>query len=344
MESKEAQPTKPTLKDVAQLAGVSPMTVSNTLRNKRVKDETRSKVLSAAQQLNYVSKAPGKASHQRGRKGILTVLIGDIDHPFYSKFARLITDEIERNGFEALIRQTNFSAAREEDALVMPKGLPCNGLIIASPTLTSQEIHRIASDTPTVLLGGNLEDNVYDTVHLPDEDGSYAAIRYLHDAGCERIAIIGSLYQEPTRLLTPDDTGVLRYRGCYRAYRELGIPLDEHTVFPCEWGAEPARNAARNMIDTGGFDGAFCMTDIMAMGTLQVLQECGIAVPDNFKVIGFDGITIGQYLSPALTTIEPDLEEAAHMLVSALIARIDGSRSAPRKTIVGYRLAVRRSA
>lgn len=333
---------KPTLKDVAEAAGVSIMTVSNALHNKPgVKAETRKKVLETARRLNYVSNSSAKMLRS-GRSGIIDVIIGSFDNPFYGQLASLISNEIESRGYEALFRQTNYTEQSEEGAL----SLFCDGVIVITPQLSSERIKQIAMHKPVVLHETSVDDNVFDTVNLSNEDGAADAIRYLYAKGCRDIALVGCHQLEPEdMLLNLNQPEQLRYRGCYRTFNELGMTLDKSNVFSCKWSAEAGKNAAERMIASGRhFDAAFCFTDTVAFGFMQTLYRHGIRLPDDFRVIGFDGISSSAESSPSLTTIRPDYQEAARALVSNLMARIKGSNAAAHKTIVGYSLIERDSA
>ncbi|KFI52676.1 LacI family DNA-binding transcriptional regulator [Bifidobacterium biavatii] len=341
-----SQQSKPTLKDVAEAAGVSIMTVSNALHNKPgVKAETRKKVLAVARRMNYSSN-PSAKMLRSGRSDIIEVIVGSFDNPFYSRLASALSDEIERNGREALLRETHYDRRGEENALSEPFSLFCDGVIIVTPLLSSDKIKQIALHKPVVLHEMPSDDNVFDTVNLANEDGAADAIRHLYAKGCRNIAVIGSSHLGPEdMLLNLNNPGTLRYRGCFRAFNELGLTMSQDTAFDCGWDAHSGREAAERMLTSGiAFDGAFCLTDSVALGVLQTLRRHGIRVPDDFKVIGFDGISMGADVSPTLTTIEPDYREAARALVADLLARIDGSTAAPRKTIVGYTVTERESA
>lgn len=337
----------PTLREVAKLAGVSTMTASNALHGKQnVRDATRRKVIEAAEKLNYYANASARML-KSGRSKVIEVLLGGFDSPYYSKLADAFSYEIERNGYQASFSQTNYSAQLERLAIQEFTSFFCDGLIIATPLLSASEIRRIGSDKPLVLHEDSHNQQEVDSINLPNEDGALAAVRHLIALGCSHIAIAGSSMLGTNDLLSPDSPPKLRYRGCYRALSEAGIAVDPALMIPCDWYPSKAERAMDEYLDSHDagttIDAIFCMTDTVGFGIIKSLHKHGIKVPADIQVMGFDGTSVGEYLSPSLTTISVDMSEVARQAVLSLIQRIDGDDSAPHKMTVGFQLTERES-
>ena len=415
---------KPTLRDVAAEAGVSPMTASNALHGKAgAKESTRAKVLPAAKKLDYRINLTASML-KSGRSNIIHIIVNEFDSPFYSKLTQTLSREITSRGLTPFIEQTQYSPDAAEHALTSNpfSGQLFDGEILHATGLGMYDVTGSVQVKIEVLLplhaeGGEAvpvdvlraceETPTVDAVNFPNEEGERAAMQYLIAQGCRNIAIVGHTFVPRAELAHAQNAFALRLRGACAALLDAGLPYDETMVFEggrsdegitaghaiaerimaarrtgCGAGAgagdrETGTAGTADFNDASGkitgrsiettdkipaiaFDGVCCANDFAAFGVIRGLADYGIHVPQDVKVIGFDGVTSGTYATPSLSTIQVDLDQLAKFAVDMIVERIergevnDNSSNAgnsndagtvlpPSRATIGYQLVERES-
>lgn len=333
-----------TLKDVAKEAGVSPATVSYVLRNGQyVSPATHDKVMAAARKIGYTTNMQAR-SLRNGRTGIIEIGVHELDMPyFYSRFATVVAAEIERRGFQALVMQTGVDGQNVMQTVGKIKRQMCDGMILHAAQIASTELQKVAPPRPVVLFDDFSSSQLYDTVVAPNEQEGVAAARHLVDVGCRRIGLVGF---SPDALASGvEGTELQRLRGVTSVLSEHGMEVTDASYVPCSWVVDAGRDAAREVIARGmPYDGIICVNDGVALGLIRGFADIGVRVPDAAKVIGFDGISVGEYTVPSISTAGLDFEDLARKAVSMLVERIEGAYDGPPRRIeAGFRLAARES-
>ena len=383
---------KPTLRDVAAEAGVSPMTASNALRGKAgVKESTRAKVLTAARKLDYRINLTASML-KSGRSNIIHIIVNEFDSPFYSKLTQTLSREITSRGLTPFIEQTQYSPDAAEHALSSNpfSGQLFDGEILHATGLgTNLPLAKLNGGRPLVLLDACEETPTVDAVNFPNEEGERAAVQHLIDQGCSSIAIVGHRFAPRAELTHAQNAFALRLRGACAALMDAGLPYNETVVFEggcsndgitaghaiaerimaaqaengvSNVGTESASmagaddcNDASGVVAAGSagsadrtpaiaFDGVCCANDFAAFGVIRGLADYGIRVPQDVKVIGFDGVTSGSYATPSLSTIQVDLNQLAKFAIDMIVERIeDGDSMPPSRATIGWQLVKRES-
>ena len=147
--------------------------------------------------------------------------------------------------------------------------------------------------------------------------GGYQLARYLASRGHRHIGMLGgnwSCFQ----------IGHSRYLGCLQACQELDLPFDgDRQCEPCRYSLEDGYAAAKVLLDRcPGLTAIFAVSDVTALGAMRALRDLGKRVPEDISVMGYDGITIGQYSLPRLTTVRQDTQQLAERGVDALLRSI----------------------
>ena len=315
------------MSDVARAAHVSSATVSYALRgDSRISHETTDKVRRAAQKLHYTTNLSAR-SLRSGRNGIIGVAIFELDHPYPAQMSAAMSHEAARHGYGTIVQETSDSKENEIAFLRRVTIQLTEGTIFSPGHITDREIQHLTGDKPLVLLDDISAHPTFDSVATPGFEGSRTAIGHLLDVGCRRILIIGAPYQK--QMLSPAaiplTVSQTRFRGCVEAFRQHGMQTDPHQFVATDhWDSQNARAAAHHLVDAGvQFDGAYCLTDTLAIGFIRGLADRGVRVPGDVKVIGFDGINEGEDYIPSLTTIKTDMGDLAHKAVSLLISKIN---------------------
>lgn len=339
-----------TLRDVAREAGVSAMSASYALRNQPgVSDATRKKVMEAARKLNYQVNIQASAL-KTGRNGTIGVLINDFDRPFASRLISHLSDAAANRGVLPIFQQSHSMRNRAMEGITSPQGFGqlCDGLIVASTGLSAEDVRDLAQGKPVVLLSYEGRANVLTAVNPPNEDGSRAAVEHLIERGCSHIGLVGAAYMDDHALLAADSQMEKRVRGAVMALIEHDLSHGPDIFFPCggdEIDGVKAGNAVADQLERGAdIDGLFCLSDTIGVGVLKGLGDRDVRVPQDVKVIGFDGSRISEFSRPSLSTIATDFTQLADNAVGVLLSAIESDKPlTPTKIIAGYTLKARES-
>lgn len=329
-----------TIQDVAKAAGVSPMTVSHVINDHPyVRETTRDKVQQAIDELGYRVNIAAR-NLRTGRTSTIGLAIPEIDRPYYAQLAARIVAAAGRRGLRVAIEQTGATKENELSTLATSRNRLYDGLILATVGLGFADRELLNVDFPVVILGERIFDGPVDHISMPNVSGSAAAVEHLIERGARRILMLQG--NELSELGMPP----LRLDGYRAAHERAGLPVDEALLIPVPaFTMQAAREAVVAAVANGlTFDGVFCITDSMGVGVLRGLASCGLRVPEDVKVIGFDNIDEAEFTVPSLSSIAPDHDEMAETAVSMLVQRIEqAKRPAPREVEAGFRLIERES-
>lgn len=315
-----------TLMDIAREAGVSKMTVSNALRGKsNVSETTRRRIFETAHRLNYRTNLAARALSS-GRNGIIQLIVQDLDSPFYSRLAKELSLACERSGAQMLIRQSLYSEETEKNALRGNHDLFCDGLILATPRISAIEAKKLAQHRPLLLIDDGAKQPVVPTMNTPNRDGAHKAMTHLIERGVRSPLLLGA----PPEYLSGNDCGnnsyYQRFLGAFDALSKAGIGLAPYQCVPTDWTFADARKAVHHVLANGiHFDGIFGMSDSVALGAIRGLADTHISVPQQVKVTGFDGATIGAITTPSLTTVEIDMAAMASTIIERISAKLSAA-------------------
>lgn len=328
------KPVRVTSFDVAEKAGVSQSTVSRALSGSSVITEaTRVRVIEAARELGYFVDERA-ARLRRGHTGTLaTVVICKPGHsakdvnPFsYALLGGICTAASER-GLEVLV-----SLQADEDKLFghyVERG-QAEGLIVIGTTANraAWDFFRKIGETsqPVAYWGSPLGD--LDWVSSDNSAGAQIAAQHLIDAGCKQLVCIGSHSSVQRQFAERTDSFI-------EQARKLGADVRLIEIEPGRERREQGRLAVEALRASGEpYDGIFAVCDAIAFGVLEALQGAGVKVPQDAKVVGFDGLSAGELTNPPLTSIEPDLDLAGRLLVEAVTAGEDQEHPSFRRVPV----------
>lgn len=330
-----------TMADVAKLAGVSTMSVSNVLNNRpHVRDELRRRVMDAVDASGYVVNNAAR-SLRRGSTGVIGLAIPELDRPYFGQLAARVIARSAELGYRVAIEQTGAALEGELAAIALSRTLDCDGLILSAVGLGPDEIRRLDRTIPLVLLGENVFDGVVDHVAMANQEGTRAATQHLIEQGCRRIAWIS---QAGSAAATSNAVW-LRGEGYREALRGAGIEPDP-ALQPhlAALTMAEGRQAVSTLINGGQtFDGVVAVTDTVAFGVLRGLADHGLAVPDDVRVIGFDDVLEAQFTVPSLSSVAPDHDWMITTALDLLVARIAGSPVEGAEVTAPFRLVARES-
>lgn len=308
----------PTSADVARLAGVSKATISLVLNGGaskvRISDETRDRVLAVAKDLGYRPNHAARSLRQRRTRTIAMVL-PSLANPYFSEVVL---------GAQAAARQAGYTVAvivsdRVPDGLAALEGSAFDGVVVAGRANAGAPlIRRLASHgVAVVVLQQDSPDPTIRCVRVDLEAGGHLATHHLIDLGHRRIAHITE--PKPENSTVPE-----RVDGYRRALNEAGIAFDPALVLVTENTMAGGAEAVDRLFDGPARPTAiFAYNDIIAIGALAGLRRRGLAVPDDVAVVGFDGIAMGGFVAPTLTTVDHPRDLLGRVAVTAVIDALE---------------------
>jgi DNA-binding LacI/PurR family transcriptional regulator len=306
--------TRPTLRDVAQKAGVSHQTVSRVINGSDdVLPETRALVEAAIEEMGYRPNAIAR-SMARGQTHTLACISPNLtDYTFASVIEGAEVEARQHKYFMLSSSASDPEAFRElVDELVGHRRV--DGLIVINP-YADQRFEFVPKNFPLVFVGASAHEKDISSVSLDDEKVAYEATRHLISLGHTNIALVTGPMEE--------DCSQDRAEGYRRALTEAGIAFDESLVIEGDWSATSGRDALLSFIEQGRVPTAvFAQNDRMAMGVMSAAREAGIKVPSQLAVIGVDDMPLSSYFDPPLTTMRQDIprigREATRMLLDII--------------------------
>ena len=329
-----------TIKDLSAQTGYSVGTVSRVLNNQpNVSEKAKKAILEAAAASGFQLNANAKQLKQSHSNSILVVVKGTSNEMFSGLVEtiqacvaetayRLMVDYIDENGNEVL---RALQLCRERKPL---------GVLF----LGGNREHFLGGfqriGVPCVLVtndAGELGFENLSSVSSDDVMAGRTAIDHLVRMGHRRIAVIGGDLQA-------SDTSRLRYQGCMEAFRDYGISFDpEQDYESVRFSFEGGCRAAKHLLEKGReFTALFAMSDVMAIGAIRALKDAGLRVPEDVSVMGFDGLAIGAYTVPTLSTIRQNVDAMARRSVEMLLENIQAVQE-PRYETVPFDLELRES-
>jgi LacI family transcriptional regulator len=312
-------PSTPTVRDVAQLAGVSPGTVSKALNGRgQLRAETRLRVQSAAEKLGFQPNLLAKSLIE-GRTYTVGVLTTDSFGRFTLPLMEGIEDSLGAGKVSTLLCDGRGDPLRERHYLQELLNRRVDGLVVTGRRRDPRRTFG-ALPIPVVYALVQSDDPADLSVSYDDAQGAQLATEHLLAVGRQRIAYVSG----PARHLSTR----LRQSGTEEALRAAGRTLQSEDVLLGEWSESWGRSAAGLLTKrpaSDRVDGIFCGSDQIARGVADGLREAGVGVPAEVSIVGFDNWDVMvQGSRPPLTTIDPNLTMLGRTAANRLLAGIDG--------------------
>ena len=299
--------------DIARITGVSIATVSRVLNhNGRYSEETEKKVMDAVREFNYQINQSAK-SLRTNKTHSIGVVVPDITNEFFAKIVRSIETYIVPEGYTVFVCDSNESAKLEEFHIASLFSKDVDGIIFIS---SQSKVNTALEDKsiPVVYIDRRPE-NVGTLITSDNKMGGYLATQELLNSGCKRIVMLrDEQFHSTVRL---------RYLGYVSAIEKNQAELDDRLVIDIPVSFSSAKEAIIRLVSEGiEFDGIFANNDMMALGALQALRDMNIKVPQQVRIVGFDGISLTDICDPPLSTVIQNTDEFGKKSVEELLKLI----------------------
>lgn len=331
------------MKDVANAAGVSLMTVSRVVAGEpRVAASTVAKVEKAVRDLGYERDDIARNLRTKDRTtSTIGLVLDDLANPFFAVMARAVEDEARRQGYQVLVGSTNDEIEREREVVSAFCARHVDGLIIV-PTAGSHAFlnGRMKGGTKVVCVDRPAKGLDVDTVTIDNQDGARRAVAHLLDHGHSRIAFLG----DRTDIWTQRE----RYKGYSQALSSRSVQQEPSLV---RHGLRAKAEAYAAIVELMGLPNpptaVFTSNDLITIGVVEGLGRLARGTPRSaagrVALVGFDDVALADQLNPPLTVVSQDPAAMGTSAASLLFSRIEGNDSPPRSIVLLTRLIVRGS-
>lgn len=327
-----------TIRDVARLAGVSVTTVSRVLNHRPdVSPTTRERVEQVMAECHFVGNASARSLKQADVELIVMILRGR-DNTFLHSLAEAI---LRHAAATSAMIQTVYIDEQDDEfdtALRLSHEKRVTGFIFLGTRIDERARVLAHVDVPMITVTASAEGTCLQraaSVTVDDRRMGHAAVQALLDRGHKKVAVFGGS-REGT------DPIALRYQGAMDAFIQAGVPFDPEHFREVRFSAADGYEAAQALFaacpDTTA---VFCVSDLVAAGVLRALCDLGLRVPEDVSVIGFDGMELGKYLTPRLSTVAQPLEALAQQTVAELTHLLSGGE--PRHITIPSTVEIRES-
>jgi LacI family gluconate utilization system Gnt-I transcriptional repressor len=325
------------MREVAELAGVSRMTVSRALNEpEKVKGELRQRVLDAVRELGYVHNHLARNLSSQ-RSNVVGLVLPSLENSIFAQTVKGISDYLRPRNLQLMLTEAADDPEEEERVIGSFLAQRVGGLILHG-TRHSQATRRMleASDIPVVETG-DLPDSPIDMVaSYSNYEAAKAMTHHLARLGYKSIALAS---------LANNTRANARQRGFRDALAELGLPYAPERSIEVSrglgGGAEAVAFLADRMPET---DALFCAGDVLAIGALLECNKRGWVVPKRLAIASFDDVEIMRYVSPAMTCLRLPRYDIGRRSAEMLFARMQGAEVAAKHINLGFEIMQRASA
>ena len=327
------RPKSITLKDVARLAGLSPITVSRALHNpKLVKPETIERAKEAAAAIGYIPNMLAGSLTTR-RSQLIAAVVPQLSNSMFSETVQGLNDELSAHGYQLLLSVSNYSRQKEEDLLTAILSRQPDGIVLTG--INHQPGVRkklLAMGVPVV--------ETWDLTPSPID----IAIGFSQERIGERVAqyLLGKGYRRFASICARDERANRRRLALEAELQRHGVaPVATHLATP-PTTLNLGREGLRALLAAGHEpDIVVCSSDVLAHGALIEATAQGIAIPDRLGIMGFGDFNFSAYTHPAISSVHIDKHGIGVQAAKSLIAKIEGRALKGNVIDVGFDLIER---
>lgn len=331
-----------TIKEVAKKAGVSISVVSKTFNNySDVREETRQKIFAVAKELNYTPNIVAKnlSSKKQMTFGLISSGVlnnNEKDHNAFDIFKGVYT-ALSDSQYELSIYLIDSQRQKNQSYVQYCRERNIGGAILQG-IRTDDQYYRELIDTniPCVVLDimTESENGLIGSVSIDNVKAAYDIAAHLLDYGHRRITIVAGTKETFVNLE--------RLRGIRQAFEHHGLELREEQILYADFSEEEAYEGAKTYLMEEQPTAFLCLSDLMAFGVMKAIKEAGLTIPGDVSVTGFDGLTVGGYMQPGLTTIHQDFIEIGR-LSALLLQDLKEQRTGNKQIFAEHQLIQRDS-
>lgn len=316
------------IKDVAQAAGVSVATVSRYLNKKGyVSNESRDSIQTAIELLQYKPNLIARSLSTK-QSNIIGLILPDITNPFFPELARAVEDIALTNGYTVVLCNSDQKSLKEKQYIEMLTQKYVAGFILTSSLLKTDYYKSLG----VPIVGLDRATSIpFPTVSTDNKKGAKLATEYLIKCGSRNIVCLRG----------PKDVGVAedRLHGFLEGIQNRNV---KYHIIESPFDFESSMKIIHEYLSKNkNIDGIFASSDASAIGSIKAAHSLGIDIPGQLQIIGFDGVLLGEMITPALTTIAQNIYQMGAKAAKLLIQQIEGEQPKEERIQLDPTLVVR---
>lgn len=324
-----------TIKDIARICGVGVSTVSRAMNNHPdINEVTKLKVQKAIEEYHYIPNNSAR-NLKRQESNTIAVLVQGMHNAFIRDMLTKGELYVKKFGYSLYLQQIEEDEHVMSVAAELVKEKRLKGIVFLGGRFTNVKEKKKLLGVPFVILTSSTEERC-SSVYVDDVEESYKMVKYLIQKGHRKIALV----------TTPEQIGgigKLRKEGYLKALKENGIEPEEKLIRRMEedtkeFSISSGYNVVKKLLEDGvEFTAVYACSDYAAIGACKAIFDAGKDVPGDYSVAGYDGLEIGRYYHPEVTTIYQPIHEMIEKALDILIQEIKG-RNEHQKVVFEGRL------
>jgi LacI family fructose operon transcriptional repressor len=326
----------PSIKEVADAAGVSTATVSRVLADKpHVRPEIRERVLAAVETLNYRPNRVARSLRVQ-QSNTIGLIVADIQNPFFTSVSRAVEDTAYKRGLSVFLCNTDENSDKEAMYLNLMLDENVAGVILAPTRQTADAFADMVNlDIPTVVIDRRVRGVEIDSVLIDNVEAAYKIVEHLIADGRRRI---GALFG------VGSTTGRERREGYIRALQDHSLkPSPDLASFVNAKEEEGYKAVMRLLSLPEPPDAIFTSNALLSAGAFRAIRESKLAIPDQIAFASFDETTWTSLVEPGITVIEQPTYEIGQTAAELLFKRLEEPSRPTREIILKGKLIIRQS-
>ena len=324
-----------TIKDIARLSGCGVATVSRVLNHHPdVSEETRRRVMGIVEENGFQPNNNAKHLKQQAGTSIAVIVKGSQNMLFTDLVERIQT-LLRDAGRDSSIYYLDEDADEVSYALKLCRERKPMGILFLGGDLELFQTEFQPITIPCLLMTNSAKDLGFEnlsSITTDDEEAAFQVVHFLAERGHRHIGILGGNW-------SCAQISYSRFQGCQRACQALELPFDaERQYEPCRYSMSEAYGATQRLLERcPSLTAIFSVSDVMAMGAIRALRDLGKRVPEDISVVGYDGVSMADYLVPRLATVRQNTQQMAERGVDVLLRNIE-RQNRPFHEVVPFQL------
>lgn len=316
-----------TIKDIAKICGVGISTVSRAINDDPgINQNTRKRILKVIKEYNYVPNNSAR-NLKMTESNTIALLIKGIDNQFFQGMLKIFEEELKKHEYTFFLHAVGEDQDDVSVAVQLAKEKRLKGLIFLGGQMDYLDTRLEEIGVPyvlcTVAVNMTAPKRKCSSVSIDDKKESYRAVDYLCKKGHKKIAMISGKSSDQA-------VGGLRLKGYREALADNGIKVNENLVrymkddIP-EYSVANGYEVTKELLQSKEeFTALYAISDLTAFGAYKAISEAGKKIPDDYSVLGFDGIEMSKYFQPSLSTMKQPCEQMVKSSIELLMDQING--------------------
>jgi LacI family gluconate utilization system Gnt-I transcriptional repressor len=325
------------MREVAEMAGVSRMTVSRVMNEPaKVTEELRERVFAAVRSLGYVHNHLARNLSSQ-RSNVIGLLLPSLDNSIFSQTVKGLSDHIRPHGLQLMVAESGNDPEEEERLICAFVSQRVGGLVLHAITHTAAARRVLeTAGLPVVETGDLPRDPIDMAVSYSNTAAAKAMTHHLARLGYRKIALAR---------LANNERAAQRQRGYLEAMAELDIPVGPNQIIEISPGLAGGAEAVSFLANAApGTDALFCAGDVAAVGALFECNRRGWQVPQRLAIASFDDLDLMRHVTPAITSLRLPRYDIGRRSAEMLLARMQDAATPIRRVDLGFEIVQRASA